>query len=120
MVSVRAPLNAPYGAAEFCRGFGGDGRAGPRYLRGVLRERVALGETRVDHGAVPLLEGMVSRGSAATSQGHSRRTGSPGGVSGAAGGGADGSAPAASVAAGGSGAFCSPLSWGGPAGGASA
>jgi hypothetical protein len=28
VVSVRAPLSAPQGAAEFCRGFGGDGRAG--------------------------------------------------------------------------------------------
>jgi hypothetical protein len=28
VVSVRAPLSAPVGAAEFCRGFGGDGRAG--------------------------------------------------------------------------------------------
>lgn len=28
VVSVRAPLTAPAGAAEFCRGFGGDGRAG--------------------------------------------------------------------------------------------
>jgi hypothetical protein len=28
VVSVRAPLCAPVGAAEFCRGFGGDGRAG--------------------------------------------------------------------------------------------
>ena len=28
VVSVRAPLCAPVGAAEFCRGYGGDGRAG--------------------------------------------------------------------------------------------
>lgn len=28
VVSVRAPLSAPGGAAEFCRGFGGDGRSG--------------------------------------------------------------------------------------------
>lgn len=28
VVSVRAPMSAPSGAAEFCRGFGGDGRAG--------------------------------------------------------------------------------------------
>jgi len=28
VVSVRAPMVAPSGAAEFCRGFGGDGRAG--------------------------------------------------------------------------------------------
>ena len=28
IVSVRAPMSAPAGAAEFCRGFGGDGRAG--------------------------------------------------------------------------------------------
>jgi hypothetical protein len=28
VVSVRAPLNAPAGAAQFCRRFGGDGRAG--------------------------------------------------------------------------------------------
>lgn len=27
VVSVRAPLCSPFGAAEFCRGFGGDGRA---------------------------------------------------------------------------------------------
>lgn len=27
-VSVRAPLHSPAGAAEFCRLFGGDGRAG--------------------------------------------------------------------------------------------
>lgn len=27
VVSVRAPLSTPVGAAEFCRGFGGDGRA---------------------------------------------------------------------------------------------
>lgn len=28
IVSVRAPVNAPVGAAEFCRSYGGDGRAG--------------------------------------------------------------------------------------------
>lgn len=41
VVSVRAPLSAPVGAAAFCRSFGGDGRAGAAGIDHLLVNQLA-------------------------------------------------------------------------------
>lgn len=59
-VSVRAPLCAPSGAVEFCRGFGGDGRAaaaGIDHLPADQLDRFVAAFSAAQWGDVPLVHG---------------------------------------------------------------